>query len=56
MDINFFYTESDDIKKNSKPKCDKNRKCKHKFEKDMIDITPEKSLHITYCKLCGFTQ
>ena len=30
--------------------------CCHEFVEDMIDITPDKSQHITYCKICDFTK
>jgi hypothetical protein len=30
--------------------------CKHEFEDDMIDITPERSQYITYCAICGYTK
>jgi hypothetical protein len=30
--------------------------CDHEFIDDMIDITPDKSLHIKYCKFCNFTK
>jgi len=33
-----------------------NKLCKHEFEDDLIDITPDVSQHITYCKICGFTK
>lgn len=30
--------------------------CKHEFEDDLIDITPDSSKNITYCKVCGYTK
>lgn len=30
--------------------------CNHEFENDMIDITPDRSENITYCKICGYTK
>ena len=30
--------------------------CNHEFEDDMIDINPERSQNITYCKICGYTK
>lgn len=30
--------------------------CNHDFINDLIDINPDKSLNITYCKICGFTK
>lgn len=30
--------------------------CEHEFEDDMIDITPDKSKNIIYCKICGLTK
>jgi len=29
--------------------------CQHEFETDYIDITPERSERITYCKICEYT-
>jgi hypothetical protein len=38
--------------------CDENIKkmCKHDFEEDYIDITPERSEKIIYCKICEYTK
>ena len=38
--------------------CDKNISliCKHEFECDMIDISPDRSERIVYCVICGFTK
>jgi hypothetical protein len=33
-----------------------NHLCKHDFERDTIDISPDKSQNITYCKICGYTK
>jgi hypothetical protein len=33
-----------------------NTLCKHEYIMDLIDITPEKSNVIEYCKICGFTK
>ena len=30
--------------------------CNHRMETDYIDITPDKSKKISYCKICGFTE
>jgi hypothetical protein len=30
--------------------------CVHDFVKDSIDITPERSQNITYCKICEYTK
>jgi hypothetical protein len=30
--------------------------CKHEFVNDTIDITPDTSKNITYCKICGLTE
>jgi hypothetical protein len=30
--------------------------CEHEFENDLIDITPDRSEIVTYCKVCGFTK
>jgi hypothetical protein len=29
--------------------------CNHEFINDVIDINPEKSQNITYCKICEYT-
>jgi len=41
-----------------KKMCDKHifELCKHEYIDDLIDVDPDKSLHITYCKLCGYTK
>jgi hypothetical protein len=38
--------------------CDKQIEhlCDHDFECDTIDITPERSHHIEYCKICEYTR
>lgn len=30
--------------------------CNHEFEEDVIDITPDRSQKITYCKICEYTK
>lgn len=30
--------------------------CDHEFEEDMIDIIPDRSQKITYCKICEYTK
>jgi hypothetical protein len=30
--------------------------CNHEFEEDLIDVDPDTSKNITYCKFCGFTK
>jgi len=30
--------------------------CQHEFVKDLVDITPDKSQHISYCKFCEMTE
>jgi hypothetical protein len=32
-----------------------NSNCLHQFERDLIDINPDKSMEITYCILCEYT-
>ena len=32
-----------------------NINCNHQFVRDLIDITPDKSMEITYCILCEYT-
>jgi len=38
--------------------CDKKIRelCQHEFVDDLIDINPERSEHITYCKICEYTK
>jgi hypothetical protein len=33
-----------------------NRFCIHEWVNDLIDITPDRSQYITYCKICEVTQ
>ena len=56
-DKSFFTKSLNDIKQLKKI-CDNKIKdlCIHEFENDIIDITPDRSEHITYCKLCGYTK
>jgi hypothetical protein len=30
--------------------------CDHEFEDDLIDILPDKSMNIKYCRICGYTK
>ena len=48
MKNKFFYVKRKPIKK-----CLPG--CRHKFVKDLIDITPEKSEIIVYCEICEKT-
>lgn len=44
------------MKKTSCINKDNNKyKCDHEFVRDLIDITPDKSMEITYCILCEYT-
>jgi hypothetical protein len=52
MKNKFFYVKRKPIKKYV-TKC--NTGCEHKLVKDMIDITPEKSMMIVYCEICEQT-
>ena len=38
--------------------CDKKIEelCEHEFVNDLIDITPDISKHITYCRICQYTK
>ena len=38
--------------------CEKHifKMCSHEFIDDLIDINPDRSLNITYCKFCGHTK
>ena len=55
--VNFFINKKKHILKLKKI-CDAkiNVLCKHDFETDTIDISPDRSQNITYCKVCGFTK
>ena len=35
--------------------CKNNNECEHKFIRDLIDITPDKSKEIIYCIFCELT-
>ena len=30
--------------------------CQHEFVRDYIDVSPERSIEITYCSICEYTQ
>ena len=53
-----FFLERKQHNMEMKTLCDVkiNKLCKHDFENDMIDITPDSSQNITYCKICGYTK
>lgn len=55
---NIFFIEKKNYILNLKLICDKKIEdlCDHVFEDDLIDITPDKSKYITYCKICGYTK
>jgi len=55
--LHFFTTKLNHIKL-LKNICDAkiNILCNHDFENDTIDINPERSRNITYCKFCGYTK
>jgi hypothetical protein len=55
--INFFIEKRNRMIK-LKNICNKMTQtlCNHDFEDDYIDISTERSLKITYCKLCGYTK
>ncbi len=57
-DNNTFFTNKLNHMKKLKKLCDNkiNNLCNHDFENDLIDISPDKSDYITYCKICGFTK
>jgi len=44
--------------KNLKQICDDKitKLCQHEFENDLIDILPDRSQNITYCKICNYTK
>ena len=53
----FFIEEREYIIK-QRNKCNDviNNLCNHEFEEDMIDITPDRSQRIVYCKICEYTK
>ena len=53
-----FFVKNREYIIEKKKKCDDyiNDLCCHEFEEDMIDLTPEKSMKITYCKICEYTK
>ena len=56
---NFFLLERKQQVVKLKTECDNKileLSCNHNFEADMIDITPDRSQNITYCKICGYTK
>ena len=52
-----FYVEEKNRITNLKEECNKKifKLCYHKIEEDFIDIGPEKSKCIKYCKICETT-
>jgi hypothetical protein len=57
IQANFLIQRKQHVTK-LKAECDKKilELCKHEFEDDLIDITPDSSKNITYCKVCGYTK
>ena len=56
-DIHFFIEKRKHILKLKNICINKiNKLCLHDFEDDLIDITPDKSINIVYCKTCGYTK
>lgn len=39
---------------NSEKPCTNDTVCEHKFVRDLIDITPDKSKEIIYCIFCEY--
>ena len=55
--IHFFIERKEVITQiRDQYECKINTMCKHTFEDDLIDITPDESKHISYCTICGFTK
>ena len=54
---NFFIERQNHIKR-VKKLCDKKilELCKHDFVEDLIDISPERSKLIRYCRICECTE
>ncbi len=60
----FFYAKRDEFLKKKERICKlKNmcstlvqQHCNHDFVDDYIDITPERSEKITYCRICEYTK
>lgn len=54
----FFFLEKKKVITELRNICDKYIKklCNHDFEEDYIDIGPERSQKIVYCKICEYTK
>lgn len=51
------YEKTNDLtKEKQKTKVKTEETCVHEFEMDLIDIDPDRSMIIHYCKLCGYTK
>ena len=53
-----FFIDRLNCIKQLKKNCDSkiHNLCKHEFEDDFIDITPDNSCKITYCTKCEYTK
>ncbi len=53
----FFFHEKKQNLMLIKKECEKkmHELCEHEFETDLIDIDPDRSIMITYCKKCEYT-
>ena len=57
-DIKNFFIQKRDYIKELKQICNKKimRLCKHDFVTDLIDLSPDNSQYIKYCKICEYTE
>jgi len=49
------YEKTNDLKK-EQTSAKTEEACVHEFEMDLIDIDPDRSMIIHYCKRCGYTK
>ena len=57
IDLLFFSKESEYLK-GVKEMCEQkiHKLCNHEFERDLIDIDPDRSKIIEYCKICEYVK
>ncbi len=53
-----FFSQKRDELNRLKLECEKkvHEQCIHDFETDLIDIDPDRSITIQYCKICEYTK
>ena len=54
----FFFAQKHTYLTSLKEECEKKIQelCNHEFETDLVDIDPDKSSTIQYCKICEYTN